>query len=195
MCLNINHITVHNNTYFIFWNSKNSDWKYKSYIIKILVVYTYTDTALTFEQIYLFRNAIDCIWFRYSKSSTRWKKLIMFSKDMAVVIYNHHSYDHFCTTRRSYNWLNCSCLSRDSGLLTKRGERDFFNFNRRLPGTVFNKQQLLWSTVVERRRQLPSICLHGYSNFSLYRKSCIQSSGAVWRRKWTTRSPVPNTCT
>ena len=58
--------------------------------------------ALTFKQIYLFRNAIDYRTkhifinrFRYTKSSTstRWKKpiliVIMFSKDMAVVIYNH----------------------------------------------------------------------------------------------------------
>ena len=46
-----------------------------------------------FEHIHLFRNAIDCncIWFRYAKSSTRWKKLVMFSKDMAVIIYNHPS--------------------------------------------------------------------------------------------------------
>ena len=48
--------------------------------------HTDTHAALTFEWIYLFRNAIDCIRFRYAKSSTRWKKLIMFSKDMAIVI-------------------------------------------------------------------------------------------------------------
>ena len=29
--------------------------------------------------------------FSYAKSSTRWKKLVMFNEDMAVVIYNHHS--------------------------------------------------------------------------------------------------------
>ena len=28
------------------------------------------------------------IWITYAKSSTKWKKLITFSKDMAVVIYN-----------------------------------------------------------------------------------------------------------
>ena len=32
-----------------------------------------------------------CIWFRYAKASTRWKKLIIFSKEMAVAIYNHPS--------------------------------------------------------------------------------------------------------
>ena len=47
--------------YCIFKNSKNSYWKYKSYIINNLVIYLiYTHTALTFEQIYLFRNAVDC---------------------------------------------------------------------------------------------------------------------------------------
>ena len=78
--LNINHITVHNNTYCIFSNSKNSYWKYKSYIINKLTIYiiytctharmhahTHTHTALTFERIYLFRNAIDCIRFWYMK--------------------------------------------------------------------------------------------------------------------------------
>ena len=29
----------------------------------------------------LFRNLTDCIRFRYVKSSTKWEKLIMFSKD------------------------------------------------------------------------------------------------------------------
>ena len=62
--------------------------------------HTHTHTPLTFEQIYLFRNATDCriklfcshcIRFCYAKSSTRRKKLIMFSKDMAVVIHNHAS--------------------------------------------------------------------------------------------------------
>ena len=49
---------------------------------------------MMFEQIYLFRNAIDCISFRYVKLSTQWKKLIMFSKDMAVVIYNKKEGSH-----------------------------------------------------------------------------------------------------
>ena len=39
MWLNINHITEHNKTYCIFSNSKNSYWKYKSYIINKLVIY------------------------------------------------------------------------------------------------------------------------------------------------------------
>ena len=56
--------------------------------------HTHTHTAMMFEQIYLFRNAIDCISFRYAKSSTQWKKLIMFSKDMAVVIYNKKEGSH-----------------------------------------------------------------------------------------------------
>ena len=56
--------------------------------LRNLYTHTQTHSALTFEQIYLFRNAIDSIRFRYPKSSTRWKKLIIFSKDMAVVIYN-----------------------------------------------------------------------------------------------------------
>ena len=32
MRLNINHTIVRNNTYCIFWNSKNSYWKYKLHI-------------------------------------------------------------------------------------------------------------------------------------------------------------------
>ena len=47
--LNINHITVHNNTYFIFQNTKNSYWKYKSYIMNKLVIhviYTHTHNHL-----------------------------------------------------------------------------------------------------------------------------------------------------
>ena len=38
-----------------------------------------------------------CIRFRYAKSSTRWKKLIIFSKDMAVVILNHPSLPYHTT--------------------------------------------------------------------------------------------------
>ena len=54
-------------------------------------LHTHTHSCPTFQQIYLFRNPIDCIRFQDAKSSTRWEKLIMFSKDMAVVIYNHPS--------------------------------------------------------------------------------------------------------
>ena len=37
----------------------------------------------------------DYIGFRYAKLSTRWKKLIMFSNDMAVIICNHpHTNTH-----------------------------------------------------------------------------------------------------
>ena len=66
---------------------------------------TLTHIALTFEQIYLFRNAIDCIWLTYAESSTRWKKLIMFSKDTAVVIYNHPSMHLSVATSVSFFFL------------------------------------------------------------------------------------------
>ena len=106
MWLNINYITVHSNTHCIFLVSKNSYCKYKSYIINKLVIYisythahtcACTHTALMYEHIYLFRNDIDCIRFHYirfqhAKSSTRWKKLIIFTKDTAVVIHNHLRY-------------------------------------------------------------------------------------------------------
>ena len=68
--------------------------------------HTHTHTVLTFEQLYLLRNAMDCIWFQYVKLSTRWKKLIIFSKDMAVVIHNYPSLPYYTTFI-----LKCSCLS------------------------------------------------------------------------------------
>ena len=98
--LNINHITVHNITYSIYI------LKLKEYLLKIqnlhnkqtsnlrnLHTHTHTLTALMFEQIYLNRNATDCrtkfcTWFTSAKSSTGWKKLIMLSEDMAVMVVN-----------------------------------------------------------------------------------------------------------
>ena len=51
--LNINHITVHNNTYCIFSNSKNSYRKYKSHIINKLVIYViYTHTYTHWSDIH-----------------------------------------------------------------------------------------------------------------------------------------------
>ena len=39
-----------------------------------------------FEWIYQFRNAIDCVRFQLAKSSTRWKKLIIFN-NVGVTLY------------------------------------------------------------------------------------------------------------
>ena len=63
--------------------------------------HTNTHTAPTFEQIDLFKNDVDCIKFRHAKSSPksspRWKNLITFSKDIAVVIHNHPSLPYHMT--------------------------------------------------------------------------------------------------
>ena len=50
-------------------------------------------TDLSVQKCYWLHCISHCIWFRYAKlsTSTRWKKLILFSKDMVVVIYNHPS--------------------------------------------------------------------------------------------------------
>ena len=60
--------------------------------------HTHTHCALTFEWIYLFRNGIlcrtklsQCNRFQYAKPSTRWKKLIIFSKDMASLSLPYHT--------------------------------------------------------------------------------------------------------
>ena len=54
-------------TYIVYFKSQRTVIENtKSYIINkqvIYVIYTHTHTALTFEQIYLFRNAIDCTVF------------------------------------------------------------------------------------------------------------------------------------
>ena len=60
---------------------------------------------------YLFRNAVDCR-FRYAKSSTGWKKRIMFSKDMAVVIYNHPSLPYHMSCRGGSVGWGAVCVER-----------------------------------------------------------------------------------
>ena len=101
-------MTVHNHIYFIFSNSNNSYWKYKKLQNKQTSnscnLHTHTHaycsdvwTDFICSEMLL----IPCIWFRYTELSTRRKKLIMFSKDMAVVIYNHPSLPYH-TSRWSY---------------------------------------------------------------------------------------------
>ena len=68
----------------------------------IYVIYTHirTHTALTFVQTYLFRNAINRIWFRYAKSSSRWKKLVILARTWLLSFTITLA---FRTTRRSHN--------------------------------------------------------------------------------------------
>ena len=77
--LNINHITVHNNTYFILLKLKEQLLKIQKLHNKQTSnlhtrththTHTHTHTALMFEQIYLFRNAAKSSVFVYFHIST-----------------------------------------------------------------------------------------------------------------------------
>ena len=59
----------------------------------------------------------NCIRFRYAKSSTRWKKFIMFSKDMAIVIHTHSPLysGHFCFSHSSLQTSTGTKMLKPSG--------------------------------------------------------------------------------
>ena len=79
--LNSNHITVHNNTYILklkeqllkiqkLRNKQTSNLR-NSHTHTHTHTHTHAYTALTLEQIYLFRNAIDCIFLNYNNHCVR----------------------------------------------------------------------------------------------------------------------------
>ena len=91
--LNINDATVHNNTFYILKLREQLlkiQKLHNKLVVHVIYTHTFTRTAFAFEQIYLFRNAIDCkiwfrdcIWFRYMKSSTKFSSKVKTSSDSA----------------------------------------------------------------------------------------------------------------
>ena len=116
MQLKINHITVHNNTLLYILELKEHLLKIQKLHIKqtsnlrtlntqklhikqtsnlrTLNTHTHTHILLWCLNRFIYSEIIltadiDCIRFQYAKSSTRWKNLLTFSKDIAVVIHIH----------------------------------------------------------------------------------------------------------